>query len=117
MTRRLIPAALALALSALPAAAKTFVFCSEGSPEALNPQLTTTTIGMDASRPIYNTLVEFVPGTLIAQLRPEGVLAAIERDARISRAMLYERTGQDASRPDLRTRTGHSRAHVQPQAR
>jgi dipeptide transport system substrate-binding protein len=63
MTRRLIPAALALALSALPAAAKTFVFCSEGSPEALNPQLTTTTIGMDASRPIYNTLVEFVPGT------------------------------------------------------
>ena len=43
--------------------AKTLVFCSEGSPEALNPQLVTTTTGMNAARPMFNMLVEFVPGT------------------------------------------------------
>ena len=46
-----------------PAAAKTLVFCSEGNPEALNPQLITTTTGMNAARPMFNNLVEFVPGT------------------------------------------------------
>ncbi|MFE1597959.1 ABC transporter substrate-binding protein [Methylobacterium sp. ID0610] len=53
---------LTLALAS-PAAAKTLVFCSEGNPESLNPQLVTTTTGMDATWPIYNTLVEFAPGT------------------------------------------------------
>ena len=42
--------------------------------------------------------VEFVPDDLIAQLRPAGMLAAIERQERISRAMLYERVGSDAAR-------------------
>jgi dipeptide transport system substrate-binding protein len=42
---------------------KTLVFCSEGSPESLNPQFATTTTGMNAGRPIFNTLVEFAPGT------------------------------------------------------
>jgi dipeptide transport system substrate-binding protein len=56
-------AALAALLIAAPAQAKTLVFCSEGSPEALNPQMVTTTTGMNAARPMFNSLVEFVPGT------------------------------------------------------
>lgn len=55
--------AAALALSSIPALGKTLVFCSEGSPEALNPQMVTTTTGMNASRPLFNNLVEFEPGT------------------------------------------------------
>jgi dipeptide transport system substrate-binding protein len=55
--------AFAACVAATPLAAKTLVFCSEGNPEALNPQLVTTTTGMSASRPIFETLVEFVPGT------------------------------------------------------
>jgi dipeptide transport system substrate-binding protein len=46
-----------------PAAAKTLVFCSEGNPESLNPQIVTTTTGMNAARPMLNNLVEFVPGS------------------------------------------------------
>jgi dipeptide transport system substrate-binding protein len=63
---RLVPAAAVAAVIALasPAAvAKTLVFCSEGNPEALNPQIVTTTTGMNAGRPIFNSLVEFAPGT------------------------------------------------------
>ncbi len=60
---RLMGVAAIVALVAMPAQAKTLVFCSEGNPEALNPQLVTTTTGMNASRPIFNTLVEFEPGT------------------------------------------------------
>ncbi|HEY8381768.1 MAG TPA: ABC transporter substrate-binding protein [Microvirga sp.] len=63
---RRVSQALALAGALLwsgTAAAKTFVFCSEGNPEALNPQLVTTTTGMNASRPVYNNLVEFAPGS------------------------------------------------------
>ncbi|HEY0439513.1 MAG TPA: ABC transporter substrate-binding protein [Xanthobacteraceae bacterium] len=52
-----------LALTVSPAAGKTLVFCSEGSPEALNPQLVTTTTGMNAARPMFNNLVEFAPGS------------------------------------------------------
>ncbi len=57
---------LALAFAALlgtPAGAKTLVFCSEGNPEGLNPQLVTTTTGMNATRPMFNMLVEFIPGS------------------------------------------------------
>jgi dipeptide transport system substrate-binding protein len=57
-------AGLVLALaSVLPAGAKTLVFCSEGNPEALNPQMVTTTTGMNAGRPMFNNLVEFKPGS------------------------------------------------------
>jgi protein-L-isoaspartate(D-aspartate) O-methyltransferase len=42
--------------------------------------------------------VEFVPDALIRQLAPEALLAVIERDDRISRAMLYERVGERATR-------------------
>ncbi|AWN49060.1 ABC transporter substrate-binding protein [Methylobacterium terrae] len=54
---------LSVASACLPAAAKTLVFCSEGNPESLNPQLVTTTTGMDAAWPVFETLVAFEPGT------------------------------------------------------
>ncbi|MBB3951799.1 ABC transporter substrate-binding protein [Aureimonas jatrophae] len=57
-----------LVAAPVPAAAKTFVFCSEGNPEAMNPQLAITGTAMDATRPMFDTLVEFEPGT--TQLRP-----------------------------------------------
>ena len=45
-------------------AAKTLVFCSEGSPEGFNPQFFTTGTTADASGvPLYNRLVEFDLGT------------------------------------------------------
>jgi dipeptide transport system substrate-binding protein len=45
-------------------AAKTLVYCSEGSPEGFNPQFFTTGTTLDASSvPIYNRLVEFDLGT------------------------------------------------------
>ncbi len=62
-------AALAAALLwSVPAGAKTLVFCSEGNPEALNPQIVTTTTGLNAARPMFNQLVEFVPGS--TRIRP-----------------------------------------------
>ena len=46
------------------AAAKTLVYCSEGSPEGFNPSFYTAGTTFDASsRPIYNRLVEFERGT------------------------------------------------------
>ena len=53
----------ALVLSLSCVQAKTLVFCSEGSPEALNPQLVTTTTGMGAAKPMFNNLMEFEPGS------------------------------------------------------
>ena len=58
-----VVAAMVASLVSSAADAKTLVFCSEGSPEALNPQLVTTTTGMNAARPMFNMLVEFTPGT------------------------------------------------------
>ncbi len=52
-----------LALTASAAGAKTLVFCSEGNPESLNPQIVTTTTGINAGRPFFNNLVEFPPGS------------------------------------------------------
>jgi dipeptide transport system substrate-binding protein len=55
---------LALAAAAPGAAgAKTLVFCSEGNPESLNPQIVTTTTGINAGRPFFNNLIEFPPGS------------------------------------------------------
>ncbi|MGE0752932.1 MAG: ABC transporter substrate-binding protein [Variibacter sp.] len=63
MSRKIATATCAaFLLTCIPAHAKTLVFCSEGNPEALNPQLASTTTGMNAARPIFNNLVEFVPG-------------------------------------------------------
>ncbi|MCG6870883.1 MAG: ABC transporter substrate-binding protein [Gammaproteobacteria bacterium] len=48
----------------LASAGSTLVYCSEGSPEAFNPQLATSGTTFDASsRQIYNRLVEFEIGT------------------------------------------------------
>ena len=51
-----------------PAAAKTLVFCSEGSPETISPPLAITGTAMDAARPMFNNLVEFARGS--TQLQP-----------------------------------------------
>src|SRR5262249_17505012 len=56
-----IPALLA-ALAATPVAAKTLVFCSEGSPENFYPAVNTTGTSFDASEPVYNRIVEFERG-------------------------------------------------------
>ena len=57
-------AALLCAAATTASAAKTLVFCSEGSPEGFNPQFYTTGTTMDASSiPIFNRLVEFDIGT------------------------------------------------------
>ncbi len=42
--------------------------------------------------------VERMPETLVEQLKRGGILAAIERDERVSRAMLYERVGAEATK-------------------
>ncbi|MCB1757775.1 MAG: ABC transporter substrate-binding protein, partial [Gammaproteobacteria bacterium] len=64
-TRKLVLCAAFATLFASPSfAAKTLVFCSEGSPEGFNPQLYTAGTTFDASsRPVYNRLVEFERGT------------------------------------------------------
>ncbi len=43
-------------------AEKTFVYCSEGSPSAFNPQLATDGATYNVTRQIYNKLIEFKPG-------------------------------------------------------
>src|SRR3954463_7536383 len=70
MQVRVAAALIALCSFVAPAGAKTLVYCSEGSPEALNPALVSTSTAMNASRPMFNNLVEFAPGTtqLIAGL-------------------------------------------------
>jgi dipeptide transport system substrate-binding protein len=66
LSRRLRTAALlvpaVLALSCVGAAAKTLVFCSEGSPENFYPAINTTGTSFDATTQIYNNLVEFERG-------------------------------------------------------
>ncbi len=63
VTRGLI-AASALAMGAAMADAKTFVYCSEGSPEGFDPAPYTAGTTFDASaHPVYNRLVEFKKGT------------------------------------------------------
>lgn len=60
------------------------------------------TEGYPAEGP-YNVIlidggVETVPDALLSQLAPGGVLALIERDESVSRAMLYERVGKDTTK-------------------
>ncbi len=65
--RRSLPALLAAVLIAAAGAAhaaKTLVYCSEGSPEGFQPQFYTTGTTFDAaSVPLYNRLVQFETGT------------------------------------------------------
>jgi dipeptide transport system substrate-binding protein len=53
----------ALMVSASPLAAKTLVYCSEGSPENFTPALNTTGTSLDAARPAYDQLIEFKRGS------------------------------------------------------
>lgn len=57
-----------LALSFSASAAKTFVYCSEGSPTTMNPIFGTDGATFNATAvPVFNTLVDFKPGTTIVQ--------------------------------------------------
>ncbi|WP_210495826.1 ABC transporter substrate-binding protein [Microvirga antarctica] len=49
-------------LAAAPLAAKTLVYCAEGSPENFYPGINTTGTSFDANEPIYNRIVEFERG-------------------------------------------------------
>ena len=64
LQRALLMGAVALpALMALtPAAAKTLVYCAEGSPENFYPGVNTTGTSFDANEPIYDRLVGFERG-------------------------------------------------------
>lgn len=42
--------------------------------------------------------VEVLPPALLRQLKDGGMLATVERDDRVSRAMLYEKVGEDATK-------------------
>ena len=66
MLKKMTFVAALLAATALTgvANAKTLVYCSEGSPEGFDPALYTAGTTFDASsRPVFNRLVEFKPGT------------------------------------------------------
>jgi len=52
-----------LALPVAAAAAQTFVYCSEGSPENFTPALNTTGTSFDAARPVYDKLTQFKRGS------------------------------------------------------
>ena len=70
--RRCLAVALPLAASLplwLPmhAAAKTLVYCSEGSPENFTPALNTTGTSFDAARPIYDKLTQFQRGSTVVE--------------------------------------------------
>lgn len=54
--------AAALALAAPAQAAKTLVYCSEGSPENFNPALNTTGTSFDVALPVLDGLVDFERG-------------------------------------------------------
>ena len=63
--KRILVAALAAAssIAAVPAAGKTLVYCSEGSPENFTPALNTTGTSFDAARPVFDKLTQFARGT------------------------------------------------------
>jgi dipeptide transport system substrate-binding protein len=48
---------------AMPAMAKTLVYCSEGSPENFTPAINTTGTSFDAARPVYDQIVVFERGS------------------------------------------------------
>ncbi|CAG1016586.1 Periplasmic dipeptide transport protein [Burkholderiaceae bacterium] len=63
-TLKALAAGVFLACTGTSFAAKTLVYCSEGSPEGFNPQFFTTGTTLDASSvPMFNRLVQFELGT------------------------------------------------------
>jgi protein-L-isoaspartate(D-aspartate) O-methyltransferase len=86
------PALLAMAREALPAAGAANVTIVEGK----------LTEGCAREAPfdaiLVDGAVEIVTDALVAQLKPGGLLAAVVRSERISRAMLYERVGGETTK-------------------
>src|SRR4029077_21296098 len=72
MKRNLLGAVALSAMMALgftvSAEAKTLVYCSEASPEGFNPQLYESGTTLDATKPLYSGLTEFITGK--TALRP-----------------------------------------------
>lgn len=64
---RIVALASSMLVAATVANAKSLVYCSEGSPENFTPAINTTGTSFDAARPVYNTLVQFTPGTTIVE--------------------------------------------------
>jgi dipeptide transport system substrate-binding protein len=62
-SRLLLAIAVPAMLIATPLAAKTLVFCSEGSPENFYPGINTTGTSFDANSQIYSRIVDFERGT------------------------------------------------------
>jgi dipeptide transport system substrate-binding protein len=89
-------AASALAMfSAMPALAKTFVYCSEASPEGFDPAPYTAGTTFDASaHPIYNRLVEFKKGT--TEIEP-GLAESWEVSRRRSGIHLQAASGREVA--------------------
>ena len=54
-------------MAAQPLAAKTLVYCSEGSPENFAPSVNTTGTSFDANTQIYDTIVQFERGGVKVQ--------------------------------------------------
>jgi dipeptide transport system substrate-binding protein len=63
MKKYLIALCLPAALAVTPVAAKTLVYCSEGSPENFYPGVNTTGTSFDANSQIYSRIVDFQRGT------------------------------------------------------
>jgi dipeptide transport system substrate-binding protein len=63
MNKRLIALCIPALLAVTPAAAKTLVYCSEGSPENFYPGVNTTGTSFDANSQIYSRIVDFQRGT------------------------------------------------------
>jgi dipeptide transport system substrate-binding protein len=63
MKKYLIALCLPAVLAVTPAAAKTLVYCSEGSPENFYPGVNTTGTSFDANSQIYSRIVDFQRGT------------------------------------------------------
>ena len=83
---------------------KTLVFCSEGDPGTLNPQVASTKTGMNAGRPIFNNLVEYAPGT--TDLTPSlAESLSISRDGREYTFHLREGVKFHSSKTFTPTRT------------
>ncbi len=78
VTRFVAAAALGAGMAGA-AQAKTLVFCSEGSPEGFDPGLYTSGTTFDASsKPLFNRLVEFAPGTtdIVPGLAPKWEISS-----------------------------------------
>ena len=59
------------------AEAKTLVYCSEASPEGFNPQLYESGTTLDATKPLYNGLTEFVTGPCLSHSAHAELSAAV----------------------------------------